>query len=256
LYRPFDLQMSSFLDFWENGTEITSKIGGPKYWKLKLHSHVQKSVSRRDRKKLSKLIRASAILRDVKNESYYTSKAVMMLVAGFMTSFPTDPRLEKVASQFYRKLPKIDKTRAYREVLKQNALHQAEDENAPRVEQGIHLIKTPGEYALIQENMDESCSLSLLLVNPVADIDICETVKALSEENWQILIDRVDTLTHDLPSWHALMYFIENAGDECKDKMHDFCKSYWRKYHVIQEDGEDESALNDARSAVFAALSL
>ena len=252
--------MSSFLDFWEDGTEITSKVRGPKYWKLKLHSHIQKSVARRDKKKLSKLIRASAILRDVKRETYYTSRGMMILVSGLVTSSPTDPKTERISSQFYRKLPKIDKTRVYREVLRLNALHQTDAENIPDGEKGQLVIKTSGQYALVsQANTDKSCDVSLLIANPVADVDIVNAEKALPVENWQNLVDRVDALTGDVPSWQALLNFIGRVDDGVKGEMHEFCKSYFRKYHLIQENDEEEEGgnpLNELIKAVFEALDL
>ena len=260
--------MSLYLDTWEDGTEILSKVMGPKYWKIKLHQKIQKALAQRDKFFLSQLIRASGLLRNVSDESYFTSKSMMMLVAGLCTAYPSDEKIKHLSQQFFRRIQRRQRNKIYREILKRNAMGEETGETMPEEADGIILCKTPGQYALVLSAApDPVRDLSLLLANPLADVDFIEITKQMPRDQWHIFIDRIDVLKDDVISWTAFLIFLKTCNEEEIQQIHQYCSSYWRKYHQIinpikiKTENEEETGIKDEdvaqiKQEVFTILSL
>ncbi|EAY13094.1 hypothetical protein TVAG_212760 [Trichomonas vaginalis G3] len=226
-------QVSQYADTWEYGTEITSKVTGPKYWKYKLKYEAQKAIALRDNKTISELIQASAQLRDQSKETFYTSQTMMILVSGLVSSQPDDETITNIGKELNRKLPKLPKTKVYKEILSRNANKAEDSEEFPEVVDGRLNIQSPGQYALVaNENTDHSCDIILLRCNPIADLDIVETARSLNWDEYPILVNRIDMMPHDLDSWAAFHNLVINLNEAQVQEVANFV-SYWK---IIYKD--------------------
>lgn len=249
-------QLSAPCDSWEYGTEITSKITGPKYWKLKLKTEAQKAVAMRDKHAIAELIMESAQLRDQSNETSFTSQTMMILVSGAVTAYPDDPAVINFGKELNKKLPKIPKTKVYKELLNRNANKIEETVQVPQSENGVLNIETPGQYVFVSnENIDHSCDVVLLRYNPLAAVDIIETSKLLDWKEYTILVDRIDIMPQDLPSWTAFHNLLINMNEDQVKEVAEYV-SYWAKLHKSLLNAEGDNELSHILFFIFELLHL
>lgn len=246
----------SFGEHWEEGFEVEHRVNTYVYWYKKIQREISRSITLRDRKSLSDLVKYSVLLRDAHRETFITSRSVTFLFSGVASLAPFEGPFIELFNEYLTKLPNIPKTKSCKLLLKtvckkfnyQKLFQDQLSEITNRLAQNFE-INNISELRIavsLLNDVDEHIpqKLKLFRIDPTIDFPIRTLIPHLEEDDWVHLVNRIDKLPLDLESWECLNEFIhsETMSNMAMEMLQNYVKGYWIKYHRSIEAPNDVQA--------------
>lgn len=257
---------SCFGDHWETGIEVHHRVNSYKYWKRKIQREIHRSVSLRDRKSLSDLVKYSVLLRDAHRETFISSSSVTSLFSGVAYLTPKETPFIEIFTEYLSRLPKLAKTLSCRLVLNtvcmkfnyEKILQEKLGELTTRSSSPFFDVEDVSELRIslsLLHDIDQHYlqKLTLFRKDPTIDLPLQDLMPHFDESDWIYLVNRIDKMPNDLDSWQCFCELLNRCSDASIAAIKEYVGSYWTSYHNSIQVPEDVEL---ARTDAFLLLSL
>ena len=245
----------SFGSHWEVGIEVEHRVNTYKYWNKKLKHEIMRSLTLRDRKSLSELVKYCVLLRDINRGTNISSSSVVLLFSSVALITAHEQPFIELMNEFLYKLPKTQKTYSYRLLLNaickkynyQKLLKTQVTDVTNKSASENYIVQDLSELritASLLHNVDDHIQqkLNLLKIDPTIDLPLRGLIPHLTPEYWIYLVNRVDKLPNDFESWEVLDEFMNiHAIDDphTVNEIKSYVNGYWPLYHLPIEVAPD-----------------